>query len=200
MTIHRWVSVLDSANSIGCPLCSACFQRLCVPRCTSLLHLPAVLSRHLLSHYVSSIWLCLAGSAPCNPLNTACLEPSMLLCLSTKAVCHALALPMPNFSSKLPIHHNTASYGLLYSVVLCCAFLPAGRSLRVATVTLGGRKLLVATSHLESPIPPQQWFSRVGGTTFTLVEHAHLLFACGQTCPTRLCYMCWAHLHLQAQA
>lgn len=39
--------------------------------------------------------------------------------------------------------------------------LAAGRSLRVATVTIGGRKVLVATSHLESPIPPHQWYSRV---------------------------------------
>lgn len=37
---------------------------------------------------------------------------------------------------------------------------PAGRSLRTATVTVGGRTLLVATSHLESPIPPDNWFSK----------------------------------------
>lgn len=35
-----------------------------------------------------------------------------------------------------------------------------GRSLRVATITVGRHKVLVATSHLESPIPPHQWYSK----------------------------------------
>lgn len=89
----------------------------------------------------------------------------------------AVALPQPD----VPLHHlpslkNLASARTAHSAMLCCAVLPAGRSLRVATVTVCGRKVLVATSHLESPIPPQQWFSRVGGKPPAAAVHAvHVL-------------------------
>ena len=53
--------------------------------------------------------------------------------------------------------------------------LHAGRSLRVATVTVSGRKVLVATSHLESPIPPQHWFSRVRDRSLLPVATAGLV-------------------------
>lgn len=42
----------------------------------------------------------------------------------------------------------------------CMLVLPPARGLRSVTASIGGHSLLVATSHLESPIPPQNFYSR----------------------------------------